>query len=37
VPDPYYGGDDGFDTVLAMIERTSQEIVRRLELARVGG
>ncbi len=22
VPDPYYGGDDGFDDVLAMIERT---------------
>ncbi|MTD58109.1 protein tyrosine phosphatase [Amycolatopsis sp. RM579] len=22
VPDPYYGGDDGFDEVLAMIERT---------------
>jgi len=23
VPDPYYGGDDGFDTVLGMIERSS--------------
>lgn len=22
VPDPYYGGDDGFDEVLGMIERT---------------
>lgn len=22
VPDPYYGGDDGFDEVLAMIERS---------------
>ncbi len=22
VPDPYYGGDDGFEDVLAMIERT---------------
>ncbi|GHF89334.1 protein-tyrosine phosphatase [Amycolatopsis bartoniae] len=22
VPDPYYGGDEGFDEVLAMIERT---------------
>jgi protein-tyrosine phosphatase len=22
VPDPYYGGDDGFDDVLAMIERS---------------
>ncbi|ROS40010.1 protein-tyrosine phosphatase [Amycolatopsis thermoflava] len=22
IPDPYYGGDDGFDEVLAMVERT---------------
>jgi protein-tyrosine phosphatase len=22
VPDPYYGGDDGFEEVLGMIERT---------------
>ena len=35
VPDPYYGGDDGFEEVLAMVERTSAGIVealrRRLE------
>jgi protein-tyrosine phosphatase len=27
VPDPYYGGDSGFEEVLAMVERTSAEIV----------
>jgi protein-tyrosine phosphatase len=31
VPDPYFGGEDGFDTVLAMIERTAGEIVRALQ------
>ena len=30
VPDPWYGGDEGFHRVLAMIERTCDEIVRRL-------
>ncbi|MRJ75815.1 low molecular weight phosphotyrosine protein phosphatase [Aeromicrobium sp. SMF47] len=30
VPDPWYGGDEGFALVLAMIERTSDELVRRL-------
>jgi protein-tyrosine phosphatase len=30
VPDPYYGGDDGFETVLAMVERTSDAIVAHL-------
>ena len=29
VPDPYYGGDDGFEEVLAMVERTSAAIVAR--------
>lgn len=33
VPDPYYGGDDGFEEVLAMVERTSDAIVA--ELARL--
>ena len=28
VPDPYYGGDAGFRDVLAMVERTADEIVR---------
>lgn len=27
VPDPYYGGDDGFEEVLAMVERTCATIV----------
>ena len=31
VPDPYFGGDDGFDTVLAMVERTAAGIVEVLE------
>lgn len=30
VPDPYYGGDEGFTEVLAMVERTSEAIVTRL-------
>ncbi|MCW2759200.1 MAG: protein tyrosine phosphatase [Nocardioidaceae bacterium] len=31
VPDPYYGGPDGFDEVLAMVERTGIAIVATLE------
>jgi protein-tyrosine phosphatase len=30
VPDPYYGGDDGFDEVLAIVTRTSRALVERL-------
>jgi len=30
VPDPWYGGPEGFDDVLAMVERTTREIVRHL-------
>ena len=30
VPDPYYGGTDGFEEVLAMVERTSAHIVEAL-------
>ena len=30
VPDPYYGGDDGFDEVLAMVERTADALVAAL-------
>ncbi|HET9419583.1 MAG TPA: low molecular weight protein-tyrosine-phosphatase [Nocardioides sp.] len=30
VPDPYYGGDSGFEEVLTMVERTSAEIVEAL-------
>lgn len=30
VPDPWYGGSEGFRDVLAMIERTTDELVARL-------
>ena len=30
VPDPYYGGDDGFDEVLAQIEKAADQWVGRL-------
>ncbi len=31
VPDPYYGGPEGFDTVVAMCRRTAVEVVARLD------
>lgn len=31
VPDPWYGGDEGFHDVLAMIERTTDELVVHLQ------
>lgn len=31
VPDPYYGGEDGFGEVLSMVERTSAAIVDALQ------
>ena len=34
VPDPYYGGPDGFDDVLAIVERTAGELVKELGLVR---
>lgn len=33
VPDPYYGGDAGFRTVLAMVERTSEALVTAVTAA----
>lgn len=30
VPDPYYGGDDGFEEVLTMVERTCATLVELL-------
>jgi protein-tyrosine phosphatase len=36
VPDPYYGGDDGFEAVLAMVERTSDALVAALQRVPVG-
>jgi protein-tyrosine phosphatase len=31
VPDPYYGGDAGFEEVLTMVERTSDNLVVALK------
>jgi protein-tyrosine phosphatase len=31
VPDPYYGGDDGFQEVLVMVERTVAGLIRELQ------
>jgi protein-tyrosine phosphatase len=36
VPDPYYGGAEGFREVLAMVERTSDAIVASLATSRRG-
>lgn len=33
VPDPYYGGRDGFEEVLDMIERTCHALIPHIELA----
>jgi protein-tyrosine phosphatase len=33
VPDPYYGGDEGFQEVLSMVERTSAVLVAQLSEA----
>jgi protein-tyrosine phosphatase len=30
VPDPYYGGTDGFAEVLSIVERTADELVSEL-------
>ena len=34
VPDPYYGGDDGFERVIAMIEKASDGLVAALKKGR---
>lgn len=31
VPDPYYGGDEGFETVMAMVQRTADQLIAWLE------
>jgi protein-tyrosine phosphatase len=33
VPDPYYGGPEGFEEVLAMVERTCAALLRAIEAA----
>jgi protein-tyrosine phosphatase len=30
IPDPYYGGDDGFELVLDLIEEASEVILKKL-------
>jgi protein-tyrosine phosphatase len=34
VPDPFYGGPDGFEEVLAIVERTAHHLVEELGLVR---
>lgn len=34
VPDPYYGGDEGFESVLNMIEAASEGLIRHLKRER---
>lgn len=36
VPDPYYGGDDGFETVLDILEDGCAEIARRYLTGKLG-
>lgn len=36
VPDPYYGGIEGFEHVYDLVERSSRELLRRLEDGEVG-
>jgi protein-tyrosine phosphatase len=33
VPDPYYGGDNGFDLVLDMIEESTAELLKTLQVS----
>ncbi len=37
VPDPWYGGQDGFDEVLAIVERTAATLVAALAAEVAGG
>jgi protein-tyrosine phosphatase len=30
VPDPYYGGDAGFDTVFSMVDEACEAIAKKL-------
>jgi protein-tyrosine phosphatase len=36
VPDPYYGGDEGFDEVLAMVEAACAGLIEHLDLEPAG-
>ena len=35
VPDPYYGGEEGFPLVVAMVERTCRQLLTALEALRL--
>jgi len=35
VPDPYYGGDDGFEEVLDMVERACSGLVEEIQAGRL--
>jgi protein-tyrosine phosphatase len=37
VPDPYYGGEDGFEEVLDMIEQASDGLIAEIRAARTAG
>ena len=37
VPDPYYGGEDGFEEVLDMVERACAGLIGEIEAGRIGG
>jgi protein-tyrosine phosphatase len=36
VPDPYYGGDEGFKLVIKLLEKGSKELVHKIKKAQVG-
>lgn len=33
VPDPYYGGPEGFEAVLTLVENATSQLIRRLSMA----
>jgi protein-tyrosine phosphatase len=37
VPDPYYGGEDGFEEVLDMVERACDGLIAEIRAARATG
>jgi len=37
VPDPYYGGEDGFEEVLDMVERACDGLIAEIRAARAAG
>ena len=37
VPDPYYGGPDGFENVYALVHRAAEALLEHLEAERSGG